>query len=221
MVKKSKKNRTQVCFLLDETQSMQARKQETMQGFNGYVKELQKDKGDEVLFTLTTFNKGGIKTPYKSVPVKDVKPLDNENYNPQNWTPLYDAIGQTLTDFEKTVSKDDLVLFIILTDGEENSSIEFKNKLSDIKDMIQKREKDGWKFTFLGVGIDAFATGGSIGLSASSSFDIGASGLATQNMYATMTSNTSNMRSMYSSKGISATASLSVLTEADRKKLKD
>lgn len=215
---KSKK-RTQVCFLLDETQSMQARKEETIKGFNGYVKELQKDKGDEVLFTFTTFNKGGIKTPYKAEPIKNVKPLTNESYNPMNWTPLYDAIGQTLTDFEKAVSKNDLILFIILTDGEENSSVE--HNLVSVKTMIQSKENAGWKFTFLGVGIDAFQTGGAMGLSRGSNFNVGVSGKATVSMYQNMATNTSVMRSAYSDGGLVATANLSVLTDKDRKKLQD
>lgn len=218
MAKKKSTKRTQVCFLLDETQSMQTRKEETIKGFNGYIKELQKDKGDEVLFTLTTFNAGGIKTPYKASPIKDVKPLDNETYNPMNYTPLYDAIGQTLTTFQNQVDKEDLILFIILTDGEENSSVEFKGKLNDIKDMISKREKDGWKFTFLGVGIDAFVGGANFGLSASSSFNVGNSGQATASLYNTMAVNTTNLRASFSARGLESVAKSTLFSDADRKK---
>lgn len=215
MVKK--KARTQVCFLLDETQSMLARKKETIQGFNGYVDELKKDKGDEVLFTFTTFNKGGIKTPYKAEPIKNVKSLDDKTYNPQNWTPLYDAIGTTICAIEDAVSEKDLVIFVILTDGEENSSTEYD--LDAIKKLIKKYEEKGWKFTFLGVGVDSFAIGGKIGLSKSSTFDIGLQNSGV--MYESLSAGTTQLRASYSVGGIQATAGKTILSDLDRKKLKD
>lgn len=216
--KPEKKARTQVCFLLDETQSMLARKQETIQGFNGYLADLKKDKGDEVLFTFTTFNKGGIKTPYKATPVADVKPLNDQTYNPQNWTPLYDAIGKTVCDIEAAVKDDDLVIFTILTDGEENSSLEYTRE--SVKDLLAKCEKKGWKVVFLGVGIDAFQGARQIGISAANAFDVAPQNA--QAMYSNLSAGTASLRSsnaMYGARA-QATVSMSVLSEKDRKELK-
>lgn len=211
------KSRTQVCFLLDETQSMLTRKDETIKGFNGYLTDLKKDKGDEVLFTLTTFNKGGIKTPYASAPINTVKELTSETYNPQNWTPLYDAIGATICAIKDNVKKKDLVIFVILTDGEENSSNEYK--LNDVKDLVKKHEKDGWKFVFLGVGIDAFAGGSKIGLSNISTYDVGISAQATCDMYSAVSMGTTNLRGMNAAQSANL-ASATLLSDEDRKKFK-
>lgn len=213
---KAKKVRTQVCFLLDETQSMLARKKETIQGFNGYLEELKKDNGDEVLFTFTKFNKGGIKTPYKASSVGDVKPLDDSSYTPQDWTPLYDAIGTTICAIESQIRDTDLVIFTILTDGEENSSKEYT--LDAVKELIKKCEKKKWKFTFLGVGIDAFAGAGKLGLSASTTFDVGIKNSGV--MYASLSKGTTAMRTAYASGGIGAALNMNVLSDDDRKNLK-
>lgn len=215
--KSKTKARTQVCFLLDETQSMYQRKDETIKGFNGYLEELKKDKGDEVLFTFTTFNRGGVKTHYKAEPIKNVKPLTNETYNPQNWTPLYDAIGTTVCAIQDQVGKEDLVIFVILTDGEENSSHEYDKE--SITRLIKKHETEGWKFTYLGVDVDAFAGSSQIGIKASSAFTVAPQNVDT--VYECLSMGTTEMRAAYSTGGIQATAMMSVLNEKDRKKLQD
>lgn len=208
--------KTHVCFLLDETESMLARKEETIQGYNAYIESLKSDEGDEVLFTLTTFNKDKLATPHKAEPIKKVKPLTNETYQPQNWTNLYDAIGTTICAIKETVKKKDLVIFTILTDGEENSSKEYT--LEAIKKLIKENEDSGWKFVFLGVGIDAFKGGAAMGLSMNSTFDIGLQN--TVDAYRSLSKGTSAMRATYASQGSGATACMNVISEKDREKLK-
>ncbi len=54
-------------------------------------------------------------------------------------------------------------MFIILTDGQENSSKDWKREA--IFDLIaSKREKDGWEFVFLGADQDAYESGAQIGV---------------------------------------------------------
>jgi hypothetical protein len=58
-----------------------------------------------------------------------------------------------------------LVIFVIMTDGRENSSREFTN--SQVKKMIEiQQTKYNWHFTFLGAGPDAFAEAGRLGIDA-------------------------------------------------------
>ena len=54
-------------------------------------------------------------------------------------------------------------MFVIITDGEENSSREYSAK--KIKSLIKNQKKKyGWEFIFLGANIDAIKTAGSFGI---------------------------------------------------------
>lgn len=56
-------------------------------------------------------------------------------------------------------------MFVIITDGEENSSREYSAE--KIKAQIERqKEKYGWEFVFLGANIDAIETAGRFGISA-------------------------------------------------------
>ena len=58
----------------------------------------------------------------------------------------------------------DKVLFVITTDGQENNSKEYVQE--QIKKLIKKQEKSGWKFIYTAAGQDAFTAGTGIGISA-------------------------------------------------------
>ena len=92
------------------------------------------------------------------VDVKKMKKLTNKEYFVGGCTALYDALGNTIHSFE---SKDtDKVLFIIITDGYENASREYRKE--DIKKLIEKH-KD-FEFIFVGADIDSYAAGNDIGI---------------------------------------------------------
>ena len=54
------------------------------------------------------------------------------------------------------------VIFVIMTDGLENDSREYGRK--HVFDMISKREKQGWAFTYVGSNQDAWEVGRGIGI---------------------------------------------------------
>ncbi len=148
--KKEEKKITNVVFLLDQTGSMMEIKDDTIGGFNSFLDEQQKS-GNEINFWLTLFNSTKIDKKYIKESIKNVEPLNDSTYVPTNGTPLWDAVGNTMQEFSD--EKD--VMFIILTDGRENSSIEFKAET--VNKMIKEKEKDfNWKFLYLGVGIKNF-----------------------------------------------------------------
>lgn len=156
MVKKKKES--QVVFLLDQTGSMQECKKDTIGGFNTFLEEQKKNKTGKLKFFLTLFNSSKIERRYVDEEIRNVKPLSDTSYVPSNLTPLWDAMGNTIQSLPE--AKD--VLFIILTDGYENYSKEFKAET--VKRMIKEKEKDcGWKFLFLGADLanfnDAFNVG--------------------------------------------------------------
>ena len=152
-----------ICFILDETRSMDKIKSETISGFNEYIEILKNDESSKsALFALTTFNSDKIQLVYDGIPLEKVEPLSDQNYHPAAITPLYDAIGRTI-DTLKTRHEGSPVLVVIQTDGQENASRQFSKKM--VKDLIEERQKDGWTFAFLGADIDAYTASSAIGIS--------------------------------------------------------
>jgi hypothetical protein len=97
-----------------------------------------------------------------------VPELTRETYVPRASTPLFDAIGRGINDLEtnlselKTKEKPSKILFVIVTDGQENASREFTK--AQVEKMIQDRtEKDNWQFVFLSADLEASEQAGSLG----------------------------------------------------------
>jgi uncharacterized protein YegL len=148
---------TLVAFLLDRTGSMSSCKEETIKGFNGYIQVLRtEDKAGQNRFTLTQFDSISVDIIHDAVPIKQVKELTDETFQPRSWTPLYDAIGKVIRETEKQAGEKYKVLFVTLTDGQENSSTEWTNE--SVKKLIkEKEEQHHWTFAYIGVGVEGFA----------------------------------------------------------------
>jgi len=170
MIKKSFSNTstdldTQVFFLLDMTGSMGENKPATIDAFNEYVGGLKSDEATtDFKFSLAVFNSEiGVGLNMEKGPLSDVPKLNDSNYVPNGTTPLYDAIGFSIDSLDDVEGS---VLFIILTDGYENSSSRFNQH--DIKQKITRKTEQDWKFVFLGCDIDAMHEGRNIGIPAES-----------------------------------------------------
>jgi hypothetical protein len=101
--------------------------------------------------SINLFDSTGYRTIYDGL-LKDARKMKVEEYSPGAMTPLYDAIGKTITLINSVVKKKDKVIIIIDTDGYENHSVEFDQPR--IKALIGKAEKAGWAFVFMASGID-------------------------------------------------------------------
>ena len=150
-----------VTLILDETGSMQECKGAAIAGFNQYVATLRGEPA-ETLVTLTLFNSRRTEVRYHAAPVAQVHELDVETYRPRDTTPLYDAIGRTLTAARLQVPEDSRKLCVILTDGEENASRNYTR--AQIFDMIKAYENEGWMFLYLGADHDVWAAGEELGV---------------------------------------------------------
>ncbi|NGE24371.1 hypothetical protein G5637_37715, partial [Klebsiella pneumoniae] len=98
-------------------------------------------------------------------PISKVKNLTLDDYSVGGNTALLDAVGITIDKIRENrkITKNNNVLFVIITDGAENSSNEYSR--DKIKSMINSAEKeDKWDFIFLGANIDAIAEAGNIGI---------------------------------------------------------
>jgi len=162
MVKK-----TLVCFVLDETGSMNQYKEVTISGYNEYIDQLRGEKKFSLM--LTRFNSASNEIG-EPEPIKDATQLTNETYNPDNLTPLYDAVATTIKKAEK-LRDERAMLVVIMTDGLENASKEYTRE--DVFKMIEEKEKDGWQFAYLGANQDAYAEGQKLGVASGSTINYG------------------------------------------------
>jgi hypothetical protein len=156
-----------VSVILDESGSMESCRQQTINGYNEYLNGLKKD-GNPYLISLSKFdsNPGDVtcRIQYTNQPIDKAPQLTMETFVPRGGTPLYDAIGKTVTELAPTVNGRPVVV-IIMTDGGENSSNEFDN--AKVKALIKAKEAEGnWTFVYLGANQDAWAVGASFGMAA-------------------------------------------------------
>jgi Mg-chelatase subunit ChlD len=143
-------------IILDESGSMSAIKQQVINGFNETVQTIklaQKTHENQKHFvSLVTFNGEKIKTIYDKIKVEMVEELSDKTYQPNYSTPLYDAMGSSLTLLKNAVNPNDKVLVTVITDGEENASKEYTGEV--IKRMVEQRKTDGWVFAYIGANHD-------------------------------------------------------------------
>jgi len=150
-------------FVLDKSGSMDVIRDATISGFNEFLGDQQRE-GGEARMTLTLFDTQ-FHTVASAVPVREISPLDYDTYAPDGMTALYDAIGHTMriTDDYAAKHSPDQVLFVIMTDGQENSSVEFDQRR--VFEMIRDRQQNAeYEFIYLGANQDAYAASERIGV---------------------------------------------------------
>lgn len=150
-----KKGDIYIAFLLDQTGSMQPIKNDTIGGFNEFVKNQKKAPGEATL-ALTLFNSLNTDVrPPKSI--DDVVPLSDTTYVPAGMTPLYDSFYRIIKQADKWIEENKwkgLVLVVVQTDGYENASM--KHNIKELGEMIKERRANDWQFMFLGADVDAW-----------------------------------------------------------------
>lgn len=174
---------TLVNFILDKSGSMGSIQSSVISGFNEYINGL-KNKGGKIKFSLTMFDTESIDKPYIDADIKTVEPLTQKTYRPNAGTPLYDAVVDTIEAVNEKVEnkKDVAVITVILTDGEENSSVKHDEKC--MRDLIKKLEKKGnWTFTFMGANIDAYDAANKFGISRGNTVSWSSDVIGTQNAF--------------------------------------
>ena len=141
-------------IILDESGSMSSIKGSIINGFNALLqtaKEMQLNFPEqEHIITFLSFNSGNFTFHKFNESVRSLEPLNKKNYNPNGSTPLLDAIGKGITrtnELLKNVENYN-VLVTILTDGEENSSQQFRG--DSIKILVEVLSTKRWTFTYVG-----------------------------------------------------------------------
>ena len=169
-----KKNLTELVFILDKSGSMSGLEKDTIGGFNSMLEQQRKVDGECVITTVLFDNR--YELLHDRIDIRAVQPMTEQEYFVGGSTALLDAIGKTIHKIgtvQKNTAEDyraEKVMFVIITDGEENASRCYSSM--QIRQMIQhQKERYGWEFIFLGANIDAVETAGRFGIDADRAVD--------------------------------------------------
>ena len=162
-----KKNLTEVVCILDKSGSMSGLERDTIGGYNSMIEKQKKEDGEAYISTVLFSDYS--KVIHDSVSIDKIEPMTEKEYYVDGCTALLDAVGdaiqhiKTVHKYVREEDRPEKTLFIITTDGQENSSKRYS--YDKVKKMVEhQKEKYGWEFIFLGANIDAIAEAGRFGI---------------------------------------------------------
>lgn len=164
-----RKGLTEVVFILDRSGSMSGLEADTIGGFNSMMERQRREEGEAYISTVLFDDQ--VEVLYDRVPIAKAEPMNDSQYYVRGCTALLDAIGgaihhiANIHKYAREEDRPEKTLFIITTDGMENSSHIYT--YDKIKKMVERqKEKYGWEFLFLGANIDAIEVAGRFGIDA-------------------------------------------------------
>lgn len=168
------KDTTHITVVLDDSGSMDMILTDTLGGYNTFVREQKKTAKPGDTFSLVTF-KGYL---HRNVNISTVEELTTQTYKPRGGTPLLDTLGNSILELGQHFSemkeedRPSKVLFVIITDGEENASREYTR--DEVKTKItHQTDKYKWEFVYLGANQDAIKQGHNYGIGMNNSMSYG------------------------------------------------
>jgi uncharacterized protein YegL len=192
-----KKNLTELVFLLDRSGSMGGLEEDTINGYNEMLKKQLTEPGEAIITTVLFDSE--FELLHDRLNLREALPITDKEYYVRGSTALLDAIGLSISKIvnnikqKKESEKPERVIFIITTDGEENSSREYSFKKIN-KMITHQKEKYDWEFIFLGANIDAIATARRFGISEDRASNYHADKIGTQLSYQVLNETVSNLR---------------------------
>ena len=144
-------------IIVDESGSMASLREVTLSGINetiNTIKKAQKDYSStqEHTLTLVTFDSGSDRPNVRTIiDNKSILEVDEfKDYAPNGCTPLYDAVGQSLTTLYNRIKDDSdaTAVVTVLTDGLENDSKDWD--AISLRRLIEKLKIEGWSFSYMG-----------------------------------------------------------------------
>jgi uncharacterized protein YegL len=192
-----KKGLTELVFILDKSGSMSDLESDTIGGYNAML-EKQKAVNGECQITTVLFD-NNYELLHDRIDIRAVSPITEKEYFVGGSTALLDAIGRTINKIgnaQKHTADDyraEKVMFVIITDGEENSSREYTS--DKVKAQIERQKsKYGWEFIFLGANIDAVETATRFGIAPDRAVDYLADGEGTELNFKAMSAAVASFR---------------------------
>ena len=161
------KKTTELIFIIDKSGSMSGLEADTIGGFNSMLQKQRQEEGVCHISTILFSNYSQVLHNRRNI--EKVEPLTRKDYVAGGGTALLDALGDAIQHtikVQKLAAEDEKasnVVFVIITDGEENASTKYTKR--DIKKMIShEQEEYGWEFIFLGANINAIDTADDYGI---------------------------------------------------------
>ena len=161
-------------IVLDESGSMDCVTRQTISGCNETIQTIrmmqESNKDTQMHYvSIYLFESGRSRYIVHNQPVGEVKNITDKDYRPAGCTPLFDALGFTLTEMKEIMGQPDTLGYVtIITDGEENSSRRYT--LEDVRNLIDELKKKDVIFSFIGANIDAAEYAKSLNISNSMQF---------------------------------------------------
>jgi len=191
-------NLTEIICVIDRSGSMQSIQDDAIGGWNAFREEQLKVKSDKCLLTYVQFD-NEYEVVHESKPIEDVPPLDRSTYQPRGSTALLDAIGRSIDDAGRRFAalpeekRPSAVVFVILTDGMENASVQYGRQ--KIMHMIEhQRDTYNWQFVFLAAGQDAIKGAAELGIGAAFAANFAHSAKGIGDAYGVVSSNVASYR---------------------------
>jgi uncharacterized protein YegL len=161
-------NIQEVVGIVDRSGSMAGKVSDTIGGLNSAIQVLKDENDDssDVRVSMKLFDHEEFLL-FRSIPLKDVRPLEERQFMPRGQTALLDAMGNTLQFFmEKKLGNPnayDSCVIYVATDGYENASKFYSSK--KIKDMISNAKANyNIKVLYLGANQDAIMEANKFGI---------------------------------------------------------
>lgn len=157
---------TELVFILDRSGSMAGLESDTIGGFNGMIAQHRSEGGDVLVSTVLFDHEHEV--VHDRVRIADVPALTSKEYYTRGCTALLDAMGDAIHHiknvhkYARSEDRPARTMFIITTDGMENSSTRYT--ADQVRAMVKQQEEAGWAFVFLGANIDAVEVAGGLGI---------------------------------------------------------
>ncbi len=155
---------TDITLVVDRSGSMDSIRSEAEKGINSFLGQQKALPGKAVL-TIVQFD-SEYEFVHNGVPLAKVGPYQ---LVPRGSTALLDAMGRAIKETGKRLDKmpeaarPGLVIFVVMTDGQENSSVKYTK--AKVNEMVRhQQDVYNWKFTFLGANQDAMAEAKDLGI---------------------------------------------------------
>ncbi len=159
-------------IVLDASGSMYSIRNEAIAGVVETIQTIrtsqEENANQEQLLSLVVFNGKHINTVYDRMPITKVPDFTEKDYQTTDNTPLYDAMGNAITNLQRYINEDDNVLVTVITDGYENASVEWNHQR--VFQLVEDLKKKNWLFTYIGANQDAMAVAKGMGINHSMNF---------------------------------------------------
>ena len=189
----------ELVFILDRSGSMSGLEKDTIGGYNSMLEKQKKTEKGKAYVTTVLFD-DKYELLHDGVLLDKMKPITEKEYYVRGSTALLDAVGKTISQVKanqnslKKNQRAKKILFVIITDGEENASREYTAE--KVKKMIQEQKKtEKWEFLFLGANIDAVSTAKEFGIDSSRAVRYNSDSIGTQKNFEVLNEAVQEIRS--------------------------